>query len=406
MFPKLTHVGLSLLSCFIAFASLYYISSQPFFETVNVKGWVNTKTPNINVRSNEASGIVQKLFVNNGSQVQVGETIAIISRSKGNVLGKDGILAQQGLILQEQSNKLTLLQHSKANLALESKAIAQRYARTAEQLAQIDKHQKKHKHQLKIAKKRWESVKALLGRGLVSLVQLEQSEVQMLSLHQQDFDLFMRSQTIQSTYNDLREQLFANKQQQQQIEYEIDLLNTQTQQQLDAFINDTQMNVSAPSSGIIDNLQIDVGKGIAFNQVIAQIAPLETDYFVQLAIPSHQVAFLQKDQEVQIKVEGFAYQRFGSLRGVVRHISEHLIAPQDIDGHVVNADQGLYLVDIDIDYNTPASTADDIILRSGMAISATVKKQETTILDWLMGPLLDIVKPAFAPENVSSMASI
>ncbi|MFT6269598.1 MAG: membrane fusion protein [Alphaproteobacteria bacterium] len=399
MLPKISQIVLSLVSAVLAALAVTYISTQSFFETVSVTGWVNTKTPKIEVRSQESAGIVKQVLVGNGSYVEAGETIAVITRSLGQALGEAGIQTKRTLILQEQSNKLAILKQNSTNAVFALQGIAQRYLQTGEQLAKIKHHQTNQQIQLNIAQQRWQSVKNLVAKGLLSLVPLEQSELQLLSLHQQDFELFMRAQSIQTNHHDLEEQQLTNKQQQQQIEHEINLLNIQTQQQLDALINDTQITVTAPSTGVVDNIQIGAGKSVSFNQVITQIAPSTPSYFVQLAIPSHQVAFLQKEQQVQIKVDGFAYQKFGSLDGVVSHISEQVIAPQDIDGLTINANQALYLVNIDIDYVPPASSIDSISLRSGMTISASVNKQETTILSWLLAPLFDIADPVFAPNT-------
>jgi len=400
MLPKLSQVMLSICSLTLLIAIVIYLSTQSFFETINVTGWINTKTPNIEVRSQESAGIVKQVLVSNGSLVEAGETIAIIARSMGQALGDVGVEAKRTLILQEQSNRLAILQQNSASAVLSLQGLVLRYAQTGEQLAKIEHHQHKHQIQLDTAKQRWQMVKNLVAQGLISLTQLEQSEIQMLSLHQQDFELFMRAQTIQTNHYDLHEQQLTNKQQQTQIDHEINLLNIQTQQQLDALLSDTQITVTAPSSGLVDNLQIDVGKSVSFDQVITQIAPVYPNYFVQLAIASHQVAFLQLDQQVQIKVDGFSYQKFGSLSGTVSHISEQVIAPQDIDGVTINTNQALYLVNVELDYTPPLSSIDSISLRSGMSISASINKQESTILNWLLKPLSDIARPEFTAKNL------
>lgn len=395
MLPKTIHRSFAWVSALLLVISIVYISTQPFFETVNLTGWVSTTVPNIDVRSQESAGIVKQVLVNNGSTVSAGQTIAIIARSKGEALGAAGVEGQRRLILQEQNQRLAILAQNKQNLHIAADGIEQRYMQSQAQLSKILQHQHTHQIQLDTAKKRLYSLHDLLAQGVMSFLQVEQTEAQMLSLHQQDFELFMRSQSIQASHNDLREQKLTNQQKRQQVEHEITLLNIQTQKQLDALNNETQITVTAPSSGIIDNLQIDEGKAVAFNQVLTQIAPAHPRYFVQLAIPSHQVAFLQANQQVDIRVDGFAYQTFGSLNGVVSHISEQVINPQDISDREIRSNQALYLVDVEIEYTAPISSLHAISLRSGMTISASVNKQETTILRWLLKPLFDISGPRF-----------
>lgn len=399
MLPKIGHFGLFVSILMLVIAALVYICTQPYFDTVNVNGWVSTTSSNVSVRSQENAGIVADVFVSNGNEVTAGQAIATIRRSQGQVLGTKGIDAKRTHILQTQSNRLAILEKKNTHLFVEAQGLVDRYLQSEKQIDEIIRHQQAHKHQLYISKKRWGSIKKLAEKGTVSAMQVEQSELQMLSLHQQDFELFMQFQSLQTTHAKIGEQTLKNKQQQSQLRHEINLLNIKTQQALEALLNETQFTVHAPRTGYIDNLQIDKGKSVSFNQVLTQIAPIAPAYYIQLAIPSHQVAFLQKDQQVLVTVDGFAYQKYGSLPGVVTHISEQVISPNDVDGLLVAANQAVYLVDIDIEYTKPSSTLDKIALRSGMTVSASINKQESTILEWLLAPLLKLTLPTFISQE-------
>jgi multidrug resistance efflux pump len=395
MLPKVSHFGLFVGVLILMAMALVYISTQAFFETVNVKGWVNTTTTSVDVRSQEAAGVVSKVLVSNGSAVSIGEPIAIISRSHGEVLGKEKIAEKRQYILQAESNRLSIFQQSTINLETEAESLAKHLLQLEKQKDALSNHQIKHKQQLMLSKKRWGSVKALALQGALSILDVEQSELQMLALYQQDFDLFMQMQSLQTSQANIGEQVLKNSHQQAQLQHEMNLLNIQTQQELASLLSDTEFTVNAPRTGLIDNLQIDEGESVSFNQVLTQIAPPQPAYYIQLAIPSHQVAFLQEEQQVIITVDGFAYQKYGSLPGVIKHISEQVISSKDIDGLLVPAEQAVYLVDIDIDYIPPTSSIDDIALRSGMTVSASIYKQESTILEWLLAPLLKIARPKF-----------
>lgn len=152
MLPTFNQVALFCLPLILLVLIGVYISTQSFFETVNVTGWVNTKTPNIEVRSQESAGIVKQVLVANGSQVKAGDTIAVITRSLGQALGDKGIDAKRKLILQEQSNRLAILNQNSANAALALQGIDLRYIQSSEQITKIEDHKNKHQIQLDIAK--------------------------------------------------------------------------------------------------------------------------------------------------------------------------------------------------------------------------------------------------------------
>jgi multidrug resistance efflux pump len=399
MLPNIGHFGLFVSIAMLVTLALGYISTQPFFDTVNVAGWVSTTTASIEVRSQEAAGIVDLVFVANGTAISAGQPIATISRSQGEVLGKKGIDTKRIHILQTQANHLAILEQNTEGLLVEAQRLIDRHLQSTKQIEELILHQQAHKNQLSISKQRWLSVKKLAQKGTLTAPQLEQSELQMLTLHQQDFELFMKLQSLQTSQANIGEQIFKNKQQQSQMQHERNLLNIQAQQDLDSLLSDTQYTVNAPSAGIVDNLQIETGKSVSFNQVLTQIAPLKSSFYIQLAIPSHQVAFLQKNQQVRIKVDGFAYQKYGSLLGIVTHISEQVISPSDVDGMSTGSNLPVYLVNVDIEYKQANSTIDDIALRSGMTVSASINKQESTILEWLLAPLLEAILPKFTSQE-------
>lgn len=401
MLPKVAHFNLFAIIFSVMLMGILFISTQPFFDTVNLNGWVSTTSSNIEVRSQEAAGIVERVYVINGTEVVTGQAIATVNRSQGAVLGPNGIETKQKHITQTQSNRVSIFNQNIANLKVEAKGLEDRYQQTGKQLEALKLHQQTHKHQLTISKKRWQAIKNLAAKGTVTIQQVEQSELQMLTLHQQDFELFMQQQSLQTSLAKIVEQSFKNKQQQSQIQNEKNLAEITSQQELDNLHNDTQFTVYAPNNGVIDNLQVDIGDSVSFNQVLTQIAPVIPNFYVQLAIPSHQVAFLQKDQQVQIKIDGYAYQKYGSLAGIVEHISEQVISPKDISGLSIAANQPVYLVDIKLKDKRQHPINREINLRSGMTVSTSINKQESTILEWFLEPLFDLFRPSFTSEEAA-----
>lgn len=397
--PQIGHFGLFFSILMLVIVAMIYISTQPYFDTINVTGWVKTTSANVEVRSQETAGIVTNVFVTNGTEVSAGQAIATISRSQGEMLGKTGIKVRRKHILQSQSNRLAIHEQNTASLLIEANGLVDRILQSEKQIAALIRHQQAHKLQLTISQQRWESVKNLAIKGTVSIAQVEQSELQMLTLHQQDFELFMQLQSLQTSHANFAEQTLKNKQQQTQIQHEINLLNIETEKALESLQNDTQFTVNAPKKGLVDNLQIDEGESVSFNQLLTQIAPIKPMFYIQLAIPSQQVAFMKKHQQVQVTIDGFAYQKYGSLPGVISHISEQVISANNVDGLLLAANQAVYLVDIDIDYNQPISALNDIVLRSGMTVSASINKQESTILAWLLAPLLNAISPKFTSQG-------
>ncbi len=401
MMPKVSQVMLTLLLSAWVLTAIVFISTQPFHDTVEVKGWVETSIPNVAIRSQEQAGVIEQVFVENGDSVTAGQVIATIVRSQGDAMGSQGIARQQANIKDEHTQNLAILTEKRNAVVTEAHHLTKRIEATRQQLTILDEHLNSQTLQTQKTQSRWQALKEMAALGTISVSQLEQSELQILSLQQGKLDLFVQSQQLKSALLDLQQRQQSNENQQTQYAHEQQLLILQTEQKQNALSEQLAYTVRASASGVIDNLQAHVGKSVSFKQVLTQISPNNPSFFVRLAIPSYQAAFIQLGQQVQVKVDGFPYQQFGSLRGTVTQMANEIIMPADVQHYATPINQAVYLIDIGIDYQPATNTHKEISLRSGMTIQASIQKQQKTILEWLLAPLLDTLTPSFNNKEVS-----
>lgn len=118
---------------------------------------------------------------------------------------------------------------------------------------------------------------------------------------------------INSQLNSLKESISTSEQQLNEIE------NT---------INASKVYVA--NDGIVNyTSEINIGDQMVQGDQIAQIIPQDEDLYMKISIPENQIAQVQKNMKVKVKVSSIPYQEYGEIKGKVTTISEAYFPNED-----------------------------------------------------------------------------
>lgn len=140
------------------------------------------------------------------------------------------------------------------------------------------------------------------------------------------------------------------------------------------------MNIKAPTSGTIQQLSVHtVGGVVSAAQTLMEVVPddaIEVEAFVE----NKDVGFIKPGQEVEIKVDAFPYTRYGTLRGVVRHVSTNAVQDRR---------SGLsFIVHIQIQ-SAKMKVSDQLLsLTAGMTVTADVRTGRRTVATYFFDPFM------------------
>ncbi len=402
LMPKLKHVLLCmLLVCWVVIA-IAFMSTRALYETIEVNGWVQSEVPNINVRSQAAAGTITEVYVQNGEVVTAGQKIAKIARSKGMASSEHDIAQTLIEHKNQRQNQVSIFEKKLKNADQEARHIKKLIQSRTAQLSKLDIHTLAHLEQTHKSHERYQDMQALVKLGTIAKSHLAQNELQILSLQQGKLDLAIQKQNIQNTLIELEQRLYANATLRQQTKHELAIFESKTEQNRKALESELFYFVRAPKQGKINHLQAHIGASIGFSQSIAQIVPQHTQYTVTLAMPSYQAAFIEREQQVSVKVDGFPYQQYGSLSGIIQSVAQDVLMPEDARNIAIPTQSPVYLIDVDLVDTPPSNPYTQIMhqsLRSGMPVKATINKRQTTIVKWLFAPLIDSLSSEFTDSN-------
>lgn len=130
------------------------------------------------------------------------------------------------------------------------------------------------------------------------------------------------------------------------------------------------------ASGVI--IHTPAGMSVASSR---DSAPLRAE----LAVPSSSIGFVERGQEVELAVDAFPYQQFGTVRGQVLEIGQASTSRRTSSGNMVTSD---FPVTVEIGRNEIMALGRARALRPGMGLTAHIVTAKQTLWQWLFEPLL------------------
>ena len=179
--------------------------------------------------------------------------------------------------------------------------------------------------------------------------------------------------------------------------------------------------VLAPQDGLVGSIARPAGHGVRAGQTVASIVTTATkadardassesplgdavagartragvDLHAHLYAPTRKAGFVRAGQAVWLRLDAYPYQKYGMARGVVAHVSDAPLAPEDLPtgqgGPLLAAAQsGEPLLRITVHMAQQHVVADGRRwpLRPSTTLEADVLQERRAVWEWLFEPLL------------------
>lgn len=240
-----------------------------------------------------------------------------------------------------------------------------------------------------VAAKQVTAIEGLVGKGYISVVELQRRQDNLLSQRQNEAALAQQltekqTETTQEqdTLNELPGKLAAKLSALRGSEAELE-------GRLAEIAGRHAYEILAPVKGQVSALQARVG--LTADPAIPQLAivPSESALQAQLLVPARAIGFVAAGQPVQLAYTAFPYQRFGLHNGQVLTVSGTLLRPTELKGPVA-ADYPAYLVTVTLDRQSIAAFGQSFPLRADMTLKADIILDRRSLLEWVLDPVLSM----------------
>jgi hemolysin D len=155
---------------------------------------------------------------------------------------------------------------------------------------------------------------------------------------------------------------------------------------------DRLMKLTAPVDGVVQQLSVNApGAVVTPAAPVLMVVPENEGIAIEAMLQNKDAGFIQPGQAVEIKVESFPFTRYGTIPGVVQHVSGDAV--QDSQGKTGGQQQGepqgpTYSVRIQPQTDHIRADGRDVALTPGMAVTAEIKTGRRRVIAYLLDPVL------------------
>jgi HlyD family type I secretion membrane fusion protein len=373
------------------------------------------------------SGQVKSITVKSGQRLKLGQTIAMIDRSRWEAKQR-----QFHSNIQQTKLQLTQIDTQLATLDRQSTAEANRrdYA-VAAATAELDGRRREDQNrrtttvtEVQETKAQLKATEATLTTALIKqeryrvaakerVISLEKLSEAELTVKQQEQEIAATKAKLQRAQGALnpstaqvrmaiqqiaqqkssaqatiaalqrekealeQQQVEVSKKLQQDIE-ELNQVNTEMQ----------QTNITAPVAGTILTMKLrNVGQTLQPGEEVARLVPESTPLEIKAALSPDDISKVEKGQTVQVRVSACPYPDYGTLPGVVTQISQDTIKPPENVGNSGASPQktpDFYDITIKPDTLVFGRGQQRCTMQVGMAGRVDIITKEETVLQFLL----------------------
>ena len=387
-------MSLWLLSGFAAFAALsvaLFLIYGSYSRRSTVIGQL-VPTRGVSIILAPATGVVSKLDTLEGSQVDKGQNLAVVSMPRATLQDGDTLVAMQAQLDQRTKGLQASRDAQTQLLTTQSSSYAAQLATARVELKQLENEIATRKGQVRIANETLDRLRQLRKDNYVSELQLKQQEAAYLEAVGDMQILERQATSARRGVLQLQQNLHELPAQQQASDagFQRDLA-TLEQESLEVTARGA-LAINAPIKGTISNILAKPGQAVQVGQPILSVLPADAQLEAELWVPSRAVGFIEPGDKVLLRYQAFPYQKFGHQEGRVARISRSALSPNELQSMSGLSSNGepLYRVTVRLAKQAITAYGKPEVLRPGMLLEADVLGERRRLIEWIFEPLYSV----------------
>lgn len=333
-----------------------------------------------------AAGTVLERKVAEGQAVREGDTLFVLALDRP--LLAQSAQAQVRHSLEERRRSLVEATQTQRVLTEERRAaLVSRLRALESQQAQIAAEASLQKQRRELAEKALKRLESLRAEQFISDAQVQAKAEEVLALRAAEQGLVRQSANLQQDQAELQGDLRAlpllASSTAGSLERDLAQLERESVEQ-DA---EQRLVVRAPRDGTVGTILAEPGQSVSPASALATLLPAGARLQAQLYAPSSAVGFVQAGQEVRLRFEAFAYQKYGHYPGHVVQVSRTPLAASEMAALALPAaatgGEPMFRITVALDEPAP-----ELPLAAGMRLQADVLLERRRLIEWLFEPLL------------------
>lgn len=334
----------------------------------------------------QSGGMLQSLLVREGDKVERGQRIAVVDHAAETQGGNVGAVTIRGL----ESETAAAQARAQANLArleVERQQSTIRLGKARVELSEARNQIDIQLQRLDLARQEVQRGTEIAAKGFLPKRELDSRRSAALLVEQELATLRRQVAGIEKEIADIEARLASIPLEIQAAQADLQTSSASIQQRTADVEQRRSQFILAPVSGRVAALPVAAGQTLAAGATISVIIPEGSRIEVELMAPSRSIGFVKPGQEVQISLQAFPYQRFGTMPGVIRTISSTVLAPNEVVIQGLNIQEPVYRVRVTMAREAMHAYGEEIQLQPGMMASAEIVFDRRSLIEWLFDPI-------------------
>lgn len=391
------------------FAVLIWMGWAQLDEITRGNGKV-VPSSRLQVVQNLEGGILDAIYVSEGDQVEVGQTLMHLDEIRFSSSLQEAEVEYYSILatiarLRAEAEQRTLifpraldrfpasrdreqaLYRSRRQSLETNLTIVKEQTEQQEQALRALRSRRAHlQRSYELSRKELELTRPMAEKGVISeveLLQLEQKVNDLLAeLRNAELDMPRLTSTLEENRARERDVLLDFQAQARETlrENEIRLARmTESRKSLRDQV--TRRQVKSPVKGVIKKIHVNtIGGVVQPGMDLVEIVPLQDHLLVETMVAPKDIAFLRVGLKAVVKLTAYDFAIYGGLQGKVDHISADTITNEQ--------GESFYLVRIRTGRNWLGTAEKPLHIISGMVASVDIITGKKTVLDYLLKPVL------------------
>ena len=388
--PSLSHNLITIFLFFWILTVAIWLFSSSYAKKETVTGWLEPPSGVVKVYANNSTGKIQKILVTEGQRVIAGQKLVIINGEQALENGDN----LEELLLNEYENQINLLNRqiestkSIANVKLKDtnqqiNAAKQDLDRLNDQISTV-----KQRHNIFLARAKNSLI--IKKQGHISDSEYETQIEKELSVRT-EYESLLRNKINQiNSIEQLNTQLTLNPKEREDNIYRINNALSEITQKIAQLNAQKAYVIKASSNGVITNLQVNLGQQATSTVPLMSIVPENAILKAKIVVPVRSAGFIRSGQDLTVRYDAFPYQKFGLYSGTIESISNSIILPNEISSLPISINEPVYVVIARLNEKNIKAFGTSLSLKSGMTISADIKLEDRSIMEWLFEPIYSL----------------
>ena len=386
--PRISHtviLGLLLLWLVIA---VMWLTTSTYARKETIFGWLEPSEGVTKIYAKD-TGVIKQVLVREGDTVLEEQPLIIVN---GDRILADGETLENRLLneyvsqqsfLNKQLNHITNIYHRR-QLDIDKQIITGK-----QDIILLEDQTKILQLRLNLAKEHVERHQNLRSRSFVSETDLENIIAQELALRNERQALMRELINRRNNIEQLHSELLLLPDQRSNEIMQLRTRLSDVAQKIAQLYGQRSYIVKATKQGQVNNLQVKIGQQVYGGSEIPlmTLIPKNSELSAHLLVPVRSAGFIEPGQALDIRYDSFPYQKFGLYRGEVVSISDTVLMPNELLNTPLRIDEPVFRILAYLQKHKVHAFGREFPLKPGTTLSADVRLDERTLLQWLLEPI-------------------